>query len=151
MSAALIREARAQDVEEIVRLLVGGSLSPEAERPEELDRYAEALAELTEGPGAVLVAEVDGEVVGVGQLITFRHLQHAGGRCAEVESLHVDARLRSQGIGGALLDEMERRASELGCYRIQLTSNLRRPDAHRFYEAHGYAGSHRGFKKSLPG
>lgn len=130
-------------------LLMGGTLHPADERPGEPQRYAEALAELADAAGAVLVAEVDGEVVGFGQLITFRHVQHAGGRCAEVESLHVAASHRSQGIGAALLGEMERRASELGCYRIQLTSNLQRPDAHRFYEANGYAGSHRGFKKAL--
>lgn len=150
MTAPVIRVAVPSDARAIARLLVAGSLSPEVERPGEVERYAEALAELAEGRGAVLVAELDGEVVGVCQLITFRHIQHAGARCAELESFHVAEEHRSKGIGAAMLEELEQRASDLGCYRIQLTSNLRRPDAHRFYEAHGYTGSHRGFKKSLP-
>lgn len=128
---------------------MGGTLHPDAEQPHDPRPYAEALEELAGGPSVVLVAELDGQVVGFGQLLVFRHVQHAGGRCAEVESLHVAASYRSRGVGGALLGEMERRAADLGCYRIQLTSNLERPDAHRFYEDHGYVASHRGFKKPL--
>ena len=38
---------------------------------------------------------------------------------------------------------------QLGCYRIQLTSNTARPDAHRFYERLGFVPSHVGFKMRL--
>jgi GNAT superfamily N-acetyltransferase len=48
-----------------------------------------------------------------------------------------------------LLERAEALAREQGCYRIQLTSRVVREDAHRFYEAHGYVPSHRGFKKLL--
>lgn len=144
-----VREAVPGDAAAVAGLLLGGSLTPGAERADQPERYASAIAELGEGPGALLVAEVRGEVVGVCQLLIFRHLQHAGGRCAELESFHVAEAHRSRGIGAALLAEAERRAEAAGCYRVQLTSNLRRPDAHRFYEAHGFVGSHRGFKKSL--
>ena len=65
--------------------------------------YASALAEIDATDGAVLVAELDGEVVGVCQLIVFRHLQRRGGRCAEIESVHVHPEHRGSGIGGALL------------------------------------------------
>jgi len=41
------------------------------------------------------------------------------------------------------------RARELGCYRVQLTSNMARPAAHRFYERLGFEPSHRGFKLNL--
>ena len=41
------------------------------------------------------------------------------------------------------------RAAALGCYRIQLTSNTARPDAHRFYERLGFVPSHVGFKMRL--
>ena len=42
-----------------------------------------------------------------------------------------------------------RRARGLGCYRVQLTSNAARPDAHRFYERLGFVPSHVGFKLRL--
>ena len=37
----------------------------------------------------------------------------------------------------------------LGCYRVQLTSNTVRDDAHRFYESFGFSPTHIGFKLSL--
>ena len=40
-------------------------------------------------------------------------------------------------------------ARALGCYRVQLTSNEVRHDAHRFYEHLGFTPSHRGFKLAL--
>jgi GNAT superfamily N-acetyltransferase len=83
------------------------------------------------------------------QLIMFRHIQDRGGRCAEIESMHVDERFRSQGIGGVLLGAAIEAARAAGCYRVQLTSNQTRGDAHRFYLAHGFEASHQGFKLYL--
>lgn len=97
----------------------------------------------------VLVAEVDDRVVGVCQVIIFRQVHHQGSLCAEIESMHVAEGFRGKGIGGKLVDEAAMRASDLGCYRLQLTSNVARPDAHRFYERHGSVASHVGFKRSL--
>ena len=48
-----------------------------------------------------------------------------------------------------MVEDAVRRAAEMGCYRVQLTSNLQRPDAHRFYETHGFTPSHVGFKRVL--
>jgi GNAT superfamily N-acetyltransferase len=87
--------------------------------------------------------------VGVCQLIVFRHLQSRGGLCAELESVHVHPEHRGGGIGAALVGAAVARARELGCYRVQLTSNVARPDAHRFYERLGFVPSHLGFKMLL--
>jgi GNAT superfamily N-acetyltransferase len=146
----VVRTARASDAPRLVELLIGGSLAGGQEDPSDLAPYQGALAEIeATAPGGVLVAERLGQVVGVCQLLIFRHLQHRGGRCAEVESLHVHPDHRSEGIGGVLLEEAVRRAVEAGCYRIQLTSNLARTEAHRFYERHGFVPSHQGFKRLL--
>jgi GNAT superfamily N-acetyltransferase len=40
-------------------------------------------------------------------------------------------------------------AKELGCYRVQLTSNNARSEAHRFYARLGFEPSHSGFKLIL--
>ncbi len=99
--------------------------------------------------GAVLVAELAGEVVGACQLIVFRHLQASGGRCAEIESVHVHPDHRGSGVGKRARAPRDRTARGLGCYRVQLTSNTARPDAHRFYERLGFVPSHVGFKMFL--
>jgi hypothetical protein len=44
-----------------------------------------------------------------------------------------------------VIEEARRR----GAMRVQLTSNLQRTDAHRFYERLGFVGSHLGMKLSL--
>jgi GNAT superfamily N-acetyltransferase len=41
---------------------------------------------------------------------------------------------RSQGVGKQLLEWLEALARQEGCERIALSSNVRREDAHRFYE-----------------
>ena len=48
-----------------------------------------------------------------------------------------------------MVAEAERLAREAGAAVLELTSNLRRVDAHRFYEREGFARSHAGFKKRL--
>jgi GNAT superfamily N-acetyltransferase len=145
----IVREATEDDIPRMVELLVHGTLVEGKEDPTDLAPYRSALAEIARGPGAVLVAEVGGRLVGVCQLIVFRHLQSKGGLCAEVESVHVHPDYRGHGIGGVLMRAAVARARDLGCYRLQLTSNNARPEAHRFYERLGFEPSHRGFKLSL--
>jgi GNAT superfamily N-acetyltransferase len=130
--------------------LAAGSLR-DAEDPSDPAPYRAALTEIIATQGnEVLVAEVGGKAVGMCQLLIFRHLQERGGRCAEIESMHVETSHRSSGIGSALLAAAVARAAETGCYRVQLTSNKSRVAAHRFYERHGFVASHEGYKRYLP-
>lgn len=144
-----VRPVADHELRDAVTVMLGGSLDLANERPNEPALYERALASIREEGNEVLVALDGDEVVGVTQYLTFTHLQHGGGRCCEIESVHVRADRRSQGIGAAILREVERRAREEGCYRIQLTSRNVRADAHRFYETNGYSQSHQGFKKTL--
>jgi GNAT superfamily N-acetyltransferase len=133
----------------LAAILAGGSRRA-IEDPSDPAPYAAALEEIAATPGTdVLVAELDGSVVGMCQLITFRHVQQRGGRCAEIESMHVAESHRGRGIGTVILEAAVDRARRLGCYRIQLTSNNVRSDAHRFYARHGFTASHEGFKRLL--
>jgi GNAT superfamily N-acetyltransferase len=152
----VIRPAEEVELGRIVELLVLGAVPggpPSTEDPGDLGPYRAAWRDIVDGGdahgGVVLVAALAGEVVGVCQLIVFRHLQAHGGLCAEVESVHVHPEHRGTGVGGALLREAIARARALGCYRVQLTSNTGRPDAHRFYERLGFVPSHLGFKMLL--
>jgi GNAT superfamily N-acetyltransferase len=148
----VVRPAAATDVTRVVALLRHGALDDGAEDPDDSDGYGAAPAEIAGTPGCeVPVVEVDGEVVSVCQVIVFRHLQHRGGRCGELESIHVDPDHRGRGIGTVLVTAAVDPARAAGCYRVQLTSDRRRPDAHRFYERAGFTPSHVGFKRLLDG
>jgi len=144
-----IRPIALADVTSASLVIQGGSLTPEVEDELNVDAYWAAVEETRRRQGDILVADVDGEVVGVCQVMVFPHFQHTGGLCAELESVHVRADLRGHGIGGLMLDAAEVLAREQGCYRVQLTSRNVRSDAHRFYAAHGFEQTSQGFKKSL--
>jgi len=88
----VVRPAHEAELGRIVELLVLGSVPggpPSTEDPDELGPYRAAWRDIVERDGVVLVAELAGAVVGVCQLIVFRHLQAHGGLCAEIESVHV--------------------------------------------------------------
>ena len=145
----VIRPIGEDDVVSAVKVLQGGSLTPEGENPDNAPAYWSAVEDTRRRGGDVLVAELESEIVGVCQVIVFRHFQHQGGWCCELESVHVRSDLRSQGIGAKLLETAEAFAREIGCYRKQLTSRNVREDAHRFYRANGYEQVSQGFKKLL--
>lgn len=145
----IVRDAVLDDARRLAELLAGGALSVK-EDVDDVASYREALADIRSTPGqVVLVAECDREVIGMCQLMMFRHIQHRGGRCAEVESVHVDEAWRRRGVGSILMGEAVRRARVAGCYRVQLTSNAARVDAHRWYLRLGFVDSHVGFKLYL--
>jgi GNAT superfamily N-acetyltransferase len=45
---------------------------------------------------------------------------------------------RGQGIGKALVRAVEAKCAALDCVLVEVTSNVRREQAHRFYEGLGY-------------
>ena len=147
--AVLIRAIELGDVGDAVRVAMASMTSPQFEDPENVAAYWAAVERTRGAGGEVFVAVSDGEVVGLCQVMILAHFQRTGGWCGEVETVHVRADQRGRGVGAALLVAAEALARERGCYRIQLTSNLVRPDAHRFYERQGYVPSHQGFKKYL--
>ena len=147
-----IRHAVERDVPALVGLLAAGAVPGTAEDREDTTDpapYRAALTQIEEAGNAILVAEEQGVVVGMCQLLVFRHFQGRGGLCAELESVHVRADRRARGIGSALVLASVQAARARGCYRVQLTSNVVRDDAHRFYGRLGFEPTHVGFKMLL--
>ena len=119
------------------------------EDPADLAPYRAALREIGQRAARCWWPRSAARWSGVCQLIVFRHLQARGGLCAEIESVHVHPDQRGRASGGCLIGDAIERARALGCYRVQLTSNLARPEAHRFYQRLGFVPSHVGFKLPL--
>ena len=90
-------------------------------------------AVFTEPAGVFLVAVVDGEAVGCGGIRTI------GPERAEVKHLYVRPSTRGTGLGRALLEELERRASVLGATEVVLDTNARLEAAQGLYRSAGYA------------
>jgi GNAT superfamily N-acetyltransferase len=64
----------------------------------------------------------------------------------QIEGVRVAASERGSGVGRAMLGWAIEECRKRGCGLVQLTSDERRADAHRFYEALGFRATHRGYK-----
>lgn len=143
------REALREDVPAIVTLLREDALGATRETDDMAAYYAAFDAMAYEYGNDLIVGEAEGRVVATYQLTFITGLSLRASRRAQVESVRVAARLRSEGVGAALMRDAEMRARHAGCTLIQLTTDKTRSDAHRFYERAGYTPSHTGFKKRL--
>lgn len=61
----------------------------------------------------------------------------------------VKEKYRNLHIGEQLLNYAEHKGKELQLEEISLSSGMKRKDAHRFYERHGYIKDHFCFEKKL--
>ena len=98
---------------------------------------------------ALLVAEVDGRVVGWIHVVECVRME--SDPSAEVAGLVVDEAFRGSGIGARLLAEAEAWAVAGGYEILRVRSNVKRNRARRFYEREGYkvTKSQRNFVKRL--
>jgi ribosomal protein S18 acetylase RimI-like enzyme len=96
------------------------------------DDSAEIQKKLRRDPDLFLVAEGDGKMLGtvVGGF---------DGRRGMVYHLAVNEFYRREGIGGLLMDELERRLKAKGCIRCYMLVTVENENAMRLYEKRGWA------------
>jgi ribosomal protein S18 acetylase RimI-like enzyme len=144
------RDARAEDVPAIVRLLADDPLGAKRERTDDPAPYLKAFDALTAQRGNdVIVGEEHGEFVACQQLLIVPGLSRQGATRAFIEGVRVSRSLRGKGTGEALVRHAIDKARAAGCRLVQLTSDKSRTDAHRFYERLGFKASHIGMKLDL--
>ncbi len=68
---------------------------------------------------------------------------------SEIDELYVLPEYRKRGVGKKLMDELEKKAKELDCYRIFIESHFDHKVAHKFYEALKYTNYGYHFIKNL--
>ena len=148
-----LRRAGARDVPAIVGLLADDELgaSREAGADPELTPYRAAFAAIDADPGQLLlvVTAEDGRVAATMQLTFIPGLARRGALRAQIEAVRVGAGYRSRGLGEAMITWAIAEARRRGCRIVQLTSDKRRANAHRFYRRLGFAATHEGFKLPL--
>lgn len=99
-------------------VFIVGQQVPESIERDDLDEVADHV-----------IAYVDGVAVGAGRLVMT-------GTVGRVGRMAVRAFARRQGVGAALLAELEAIAQDRGCVEVQLHAQVH---AAPFYLAHGYA------------
>ena len=132
---ATIRPAAEGDVAAVAlaveRLLVelGGR------RPPRVELEAEVEAVLADpGVGALIVAEGEGEIVGV-LSASWQRALHVPGRYATIQDLWVDPEWRSRQVGAGLVNELMALCGEQGVARVEVGLPRESFDAIRATEA----------------
>lgn len=85
------------------------------------------------------VACTDGRIIGTFALLVMDNIGHHGAPSAIVEAVAVAPDVQGQGLGAAMMAHAMNVARTRGCYKLALTSNLRRIRAHAFYDKLGFA------------
>jgi GNAT superfamily N-acetyltransferase len=139
---ARIRDARVDDAEDVARLL--GQLG----YPTNASAVESRLERLWIVGDRVIVAELEGAVVGLGHLQVAPALERDR-PAAKIGALVVDEAHRGRGVGRALVEELEAEARARGCGLLFLTTAERRAEAHAFYERVGLAQTGRRYARTL--
>ena len=148
----IFRAAMHADVPSIVRLLADdelGSVREKYEKPIPESYYSAYELIDKDSNHELVVAELNGRVIGTLHLMFLPSLSFQGGLRAQVESVRVDTHHQNQGIGSQMMKWAMERAKNRKAHIVQLTTHKSRADAHRFYERLGFKGTHLGMKLSL--
>ena len=143
------RSAREQDLPEIVGLLANDPLGSQREKFEDPlpGSYLTAFKVIAGDPNQdLIVTTLKGGVVGVLQLTFIPYLTYRGGWRAQIEGVRVAESVRAEGVGRAMIKWAIARARDRECHLVQLTTDVRRPEALKFYESLGFRATHHGLK-----
>ncbi|MER6697773.1 GNAT family N-acetyltransferase [Streptomyces griseus] len=150
MSDLEIRPVAPDDLAAVVAMLADDPLGAQRESPDDLTPYREALQRLADDPNQhVVVAVREGRVVGTLQLTIVPGLSRRGATRSIIEGVRIHGDERGSGLGTQLIQWAVDESRRQNCQLVQLTSDVTREDAHRFYERLGFTASHVGFKLAL--
>lgn len=137
MTNIICREATREDLPEILRLYAQPELDDgRILALNDAERLFERMAAY---PDYRIYVALDGEaVVGTFAMLVMDNLGHMGTPSAIVEDVAVDPQRHGRGIGRAMMQHAMTLSASKGCYKLTLSSNLKRSKAHAFYEAIGF-------------
>ncbi|ALZ98305.1 MULTISPECIES: aminoalkylphosphonate N-acetyltransferase [Leclercia] len=139
-----LRPATAEDVDAVYGLIC-------ELKQAELDRsafHAGFAANLLDHNMRYQLAEQNGHIIGMIGLHMQFHLHHANW-IGEIQELVVMPQARGLRVGSQLLAWAEEFARQAGAEMTELSTSVKRLDAHRFYLREGYTQSHFRFTKPL--
>lgn len=139
-----IREANTADLPQILNLYLHGLEDKAVLTIEQAEQIFNKMS--TYPNYKVYVAENEVEMLGTFALLIMDNLGHMGTPSAVVEDVAVLPNHQGKGIGKQMMRFALEQATEAGCYKMVLSSNLRRHDAHAFYESLGFTKHGYSFK-----
>lgn len=135
MTKVTIRQVQRDDLRAIRELYHQPDFHTEESVP--LERSEQILEEMTRYPYYKVFVALDGErAVGTFSLAILQGL--SGDFAGVIEDVVVLEECRGQGIGEQMIRFALERGKEAGCYKVALSSNVKRERAHHFYESLGF-------------
>ncbi|MET0605982.1 MAG: GNAT family N-acetyltransferase [Beijerinckiaceae bacterium] len=147
-----IRPVAQRDLDDLIALYTDDILgrTRESAGPEDREAYLKAFERVAaDASTCVYVALADRALGGTFQLTITPGISRRGVIRATIESVRTRTDLRGQGIGARMMTYAVEEARRRGADIVQLTSDLAREDAHRFYERLGFERTHAGYKLLL--
>lgn len=144
-----IREAREEDAEQLSLLLreIDGE---EFLSPEEIKEKLKVMQNYSFCKVFVAVEEGrDDTIVGTFTLYILDNLGHRGTPLAVVESVITHQDHRRKGVGRSMILKAMEIAAERGCYKLVLSSDIKREGAHTFYDRLGFVRHGVSFRVNL--
>ena len=87
----------------------------------------------------VYLAYLDNKAIGTFSLLFMPTMMHPGfHRSVILDSVTILSRYRGQGYGKQMMQRALKISADAGCYKVTLSSNLKRDRAHNFYESLGF-------------
>jgi len=132
-----IRVATDADLPEILGLY--SQLDSDGEQALAMDEAKAIFGKMAQYPDYhVYVAEADGEIVGTFALAIMDNLAHRGRKSGLIEDVVVSQSSQGRGVGKQMMMFAIETCREKACYKVCLSSNLKRQNAHKFYEGIGF-------------
>ena len=139
----IIRRAEVNDLKQI--LVLYEQLEMDQKRSISPDAAEDIFNKIQSYPDYdIYVAVADGKIVGTFSLAILDNIAHMGACSGLVEDVVVAEDYRHKGVGRQMMTYAMDRCKQKGCYKLALSSNVKRVDVHKFYEslgfkAHGYS------------
>jgi GNAT superfamily N-acetyltransferase len=86
----------------------------------------------------VFVAEFEREIVGTFALAILDNLANMGAKSGLIEDVVVRTDMQGKGVGKKMMASAIDICKSKNCYKVALSSNIKRERAHRFYEGLGF-------------
>ncbi|MES2214404.1 MAG: GNAT family N-acetyltransferase [Pseudomonadota bacterium] len=146
------RKATIVDLELIVSLLLEDELGQTRERMSQvLDNcYVDAFHKINiDSNQYLMIVEADLNIAAICHLTIMHSLTFMGSTRMQIEAVRVGEKYRNQGIGEWMMQRAIEWGKSKGASILQLTTNLKRHRARKFYERIGFEATHVGMKMHL--
>ncbi len=132
----LLREVTEHDLPAVLALYIEAGIADASFTLEEACAHLQVLRQYPYF--RVFVAVTGQTVVGTFELLIMDNLAKRGAKAGVLEAVAVHPGHQGKGIGRKMMAHALDQCRQQGCYKLTLSSNLKRTSAHSFYEGLGF-------------